>query len=65
MKVIDKRIQELRSVLANCTVNTDGRTALEYQINRLEAGIIEALLIVRRDGYKQGEIDKEAELRGI
>ncbi|KKK99013.1 hypothetical protein LCGC14_2636990, partial [marine sediment metagenome] len=40
MKVTD-RIKELRDILANCTINTDGRRAIEYKINQLEAVIVQ------------------------
>ncbi len=53
MKISD-RTKELRDVLANCTINTDGRTALEYKINQMEAAVIEDLQAARQDGYKVG-----------
>lgn len=53
MKVLE-RIKELRNVLANCTINTDGRTALEYKINQLEAAVIENLQTARQEGYQAG-----------
>ena len=53
MEVSD-RIKELRDVLTNCTINTDGRTALEYKINQLEAAVIETLQAAGQEGYKAG-----------
>ncbi|KKL52695.1 hypothetical protein LCGC14_2282890 [marine sediment metagenome] len=54
---VSERIKELRDVLANCTINTDGRCAIEYKISQLEAvivqlevEIVEALQIARQEG---------------